>query len=266
MTPDIQMAIAHGLHLLPVQARGKIPLISDWPNKASSDASIVQGWSEQYPGCNWGIACGLTSGIVVIDIDSRHGGDDALVDLQQQHGQLPPTWQVMTPGGGQHDYFRHPGVGPVNNSAGVIGPGIDARGDGGFVVCPPSIGANGRGYHWSVDDNPDDGALCDLPDWLLAKIDRPHVAPGSTPSAAPPEEWRGRVGSEVPEGQRNQRLAQLAGHLLRRQVDPYVALGLLQGWNLVKCRPPLDDTELQTTVANIAKRELARRQGGDHAA
>src|SRR5262249_50737942 len=101
---DISMALAHGLHLLPVQPRGKIPLIADWPNRATSDPAIVQLWHDEHPGCNWGIVTGIKSGVVVLDVDARHAGEETLAQLQQQYDALPLTWEVLTGGGGRHLY------------------------------------------------------------------------------------------------------------------------------------------------------------------
>ena len=76
-------------------------------------------------------------------------------------------------------------------------------------------------------------------------------------------DWRDLVRKTVEEGQRNQTLAKLAGHLLRNRIDPWVALELLQAWNQTRCDPPLDDAELLATVRSIARREVERREGLD---
>ena len=65
--------------------------------------------------------------------------------------------------------------------------------------------------------------------------------------------------NEVTEGRRNDTLARLAGHLLRRWVDPLVTLEFLLTWNAMRCRPPLDESEVFTIVNSIAGRELKRR-------
>src|SRR5262245_37995362 len=86
MTPDLHLLIAHGLHVLPVAQAGKLPLISDWPNQASTDPGLIAAWLRQWPGMNVGIATGMKSGVVVVDIDPRHGGDETLADLEHKHG------------------------------------------------------------------------------------------------------------------------------------------------------------------------------------
>src|SRR5262249_30068498 len=99
---------------------------------------------------------------------------------------------------------------------------------------------------------PSETPLAPLPAWLI---------PTSRTSgkATPPEHWRSLVTSVTPPGQRNDTLARFAGHLLRRRVDPVVVLELLIAWNMVRCSPPLPESEVITTVNSIAGRELQRR-------
>lgn len=226
---------------------------------ASRDPNVLAAWFER-DACNIGIATGAASGIVVLDIDPRHGGGEALAALEAEHGPLPPTWRFLTGGGGEHIVFRHPGS-VVKNSAGRIGPGIDARGDGGYIVAPPSLHIGGRPYAISVDHHPDDVALAPLPPWLLN-----HVVE-SAPSKTGPlkigcvqTDWRSHLAGTVGEGERNISLARLAGLLLGRRIDPHVCLDLVLAFNAARCRPPLPDLEVVSTVASIARRELASRR------
>ena len=229
---------------------------------ATVDPETVSRWFADRS-WNVGIATGAVSGIVVLDIDPRHQGDETLAALERVHGPLPPTWRFLTGGGGEHVIFRHPG-GIVANSAGKVGPGIDVRADGGFIVAPPSMHVSGRPYAISVDHHPDETPLADLPAWLLAAL-RP-TAQGARRQPASATEWRGRVANTVPEGERNVALARLAGLLLGRRVDPHVCLDLLLAFNITRCTPPLSESEVVATLASIARREYggrrARRKGG----
>jgi hypothetical protein len=231
---------------------GKHPLGALVPRgfkQASADERIVSHWWRCIDYANIGVA---TGSIVVLDVDPRHDGDRTLEVLEAEHGPLPPTWRVCTGGGGEHVYFR--ATTSIPCSAGNIGPGLDVRGDGGYVVAPPSLHLSGRQHAWNVDFHPDDVPLAPMPDWLVALIERPRfVQPSSTV-------WRDLVAEGVGEGQRNSSVAKLAGHLLRRYVDPVVVLELLLAWNAGRCRPPLPDTEIITTVNSIAGRELTRRR------
>lgn len=235
---------------------------------ASRDSVRLTSWFER-EAWNVGIATGAASGIVVLDIDPRHGGEGSLAALEAEHGPLPPTWRFLTGGGGEHILFRHPG-GTVKNSAGRIGPGIDVRGDGGYIVAPPSLHIGGRPYAISVDHHPDDVTLAELPSWLLATIAEPSAPAairGALKIGREPTDWRAHLGNPVREGERNIAMARLAGLLLGRRIDPHSCLDLMLAFNAARCWPPLPDREVVTTVASIARRELAgrRRQREEHA-
>jgi hypothetical protein len=105
--------------------------------------------------------------LVVVDIDPRHGGDNTILGLERRFGELPETWHFLTGGGGAHILFRHPG-GSIKNGAGSLGDGLDVRADGGFIVAPPSRHISGRRHAVSVDHDPDEVPLADLPSWLAS--------------------------------------------------------------------------------------------------
>jgi hypothetical protein len=144
---------------------------------------------------------------------------------------------------------------PIRNSAGRIAVGIDVRGDGGYAIAPPSQHPSGRPYCWSVDSA---SAFAEAPEWLIARI----CKQGAAALPTPPAEWRELICADVGEGQRNQTLTRLAGYLLRRHIDPLMALELLKTWNVSRCQPPLDVAELDKIVDSIAGRELKRRGAG----
>lgn len=213
---------------------------------ATRDEAVIKKWFTETP-WNIGIVTGRASGIVVIDVDPRHGGDESLAKLEQEHGPLPPTCRFNTGGGGQHILFRHPGQ-PVPNTAGTIAAGIDVRGDGGFIIAPPSTHISGGVYSISTD-----AELAPPPDWLLKSTDQPTLITN----------WR-QLADVIPEGQRNDTLARLSGLLLGCGIDPHICLDLLLAYNEVHCSPPLESEEVAETVANIACREFARRARTSH--
>lgn len=225
---------------------------------ASKDVATVDRWFAK-ASLNIGIVTGAVSGIIVLDIDPRHEGDETLATLEREHGQLPPTWRFLTGGGGEHIILRHPGV-RIANSAGKIGAGLDVRGDGGYIVAPPSMHISGRPYAISVDHHPNDVPLADAPAWLLQAIGPDRSVKARPTVARPAAHWRELVGAEVAEGRRNASVASLAGHLLRNRVDPWATLDLLLAWNRIHCQPPLSDAEVIATVRSIAYREVKRRE------
>lgn len=226
---------------------------------ATADATVIEQWFRNKTR-NIGIVTGAVSGIVALDIDPRHGGDASLTALENQHGAIPPTWRFLTGGGGEHILFRHPGA-QVINSANKVGQGIDVRGDGGYIVAPPSQHMSGRPYAISVDHDPDTVPLADVPAWLLPMIQK--VVPTARKAIAP-EEWRKQVRRTVSEGERNSVMARLAGHLLRNRIDPWVAAELLTSWNTARCQPPMPEAEVLSTLRSIARREIVRRNGDHH--
>ncbi len=246
----LQAALAYarrGWSVIPLQHGEKRPLVRWMPYQRQAAAEPeIRDWFHRWPDANVGIVTGIVSGLVVLDIDAPHGGEAALSELEQRHGRLQDTVEAITGGGGRHLYFGHPGV-VVRNKVGLA-PGIDLRGDDGMVVAPPSLHPSGRRYAWAPSHSPEEAVPAVMPDWL-------HRLAVGTPgrlghSAA---YWRQLVLEGVPEGQRNNTIASLTGHLLWHGVDTDVALELLLCWNRVRCRPPLPEDEVTAVVRSIAR-------------
>lgn len=233
------------------ESPGKHPLSALVPNglkSATIDQKVITDWWTGWPDANIAIATGA---VIIIDIDPRHGGDAALIQLEAKHGNFPPTWRVRTGGGGLHIYMSVPSDIMIKNSAGLLGAGIDVRGRGGYVVAPPSTHISGRLYEWAAGKD-----LAPAPEWLITALQQARTKMISAPSA----DWRNLVRNGVTEGKRNDAAARIAGHLLRRYVDPHVTLELLMACNITRCSPPLAPPEISTIVNSIAKLELERRQ------
>lgn len=252
-SPIAQAAVrylARGWSVLPLQRGDKRPLIR-WETlqQARANAPTLARWFAHWPDANIGIITGEISNLIVLDVDPKHGGDDSLEELECRFEKLPDTVEACTGSGGRHLYFAHPG-GSVPNRAGLK-QGIDLRGDGGYVVAPPSLHPSGQLYAWSLGHSPDDVALAALPRWLL-------FAGRGLRARRSLEDWRHLVREGVNEGERNSTIASLTGHLLWHGVDPQVALELLLTWNRVRCKPPLDDDEVARVVASITRLHEAK--------
>jgi hypothetical protein len=236
-----------GWLVFPCEPGGKRPLTVHGLLDASSDPAQLDRWAEQWPRANIGLRTGRESGLIVLDVDGDDGAE-SLRRLESANDPLPRTLSIVTPRGGAHYYFAHPG-GEIRNSAGLLGAGLDVRGDGGYVIAPPSVGAGGVLYE--VDDESEPAPL---PAWLIDYFDMP-----SEHEAAPAETWIKMIRDGIPEGQRNASLTRLVGHLLRKDVDGGVVceIAVLVGRHC--CRPRLADREAENVVASVLRRELTRR-------
>lgn len=159
---------------------GKHPRTRRGLHAAATDPARIRTWWQRWPDANIGVATGAASGLLVVDVDLPDG-PAALARLQAQHGALPPTCQQTTGSGGRQLLFAHPG-GSVPNRARLVA-GIDVRGDGGYIVVPPSRHATGRRYRWAARRPP-----AAPPGWLLGLLERTRTPdlPVPVEVAAPP--------------------------------------------------------------------------------
>ena len=135
------------------ESPGKHPRTRNGFYDASAEPARVREWWTRSPNANVGIATGAASGLVTLDVDPRKRGDAGLDDLQSDLGQLPGTPTVHTGGGGLHMHFGYPTDGaPVPCRTNVGGyAGVDVRGDGGYVIAPPSNHRSGGEYLWDTE-------------------------------------------------------------------------------------------------------------------
>jgi hypothetical protein len=131
---------------------------------AALDAGRIRRWWRRAPLANLGVATGTASRLVVLDVDPRHDGPAHLAQLEGRYRRLPATVEAVSGGGGRHLYFAHAGD-PIPTAAGLLG-GLDVRGDGGYIVAPPSRHASGGRYRWRPSYGPSERAPAALPAWL----------------------------------------------------------------------------------------------------
>jgi Bifunctional DNA primase/polymerase, N-terminal len=195
-TYHASQAAACGWSVFPCRPDDKRPAVPDWEHKACADPQIVgRYWPSGLH--NIGIACG-PSRLVVLDLDTHAelpepwrlpgviDGRDVLAQLCKWAGQpWPSTHTVATPSGGWHLYFASPAGTEVRNSAGLIGPQVDVRGVGGYVVGAGSV-VDGQRYEVLDDRQP---VL--LPGWIgrmLTRQPEPPRPPGRRATCLPA--WR----------------------------------------------------------------------------
>ena len=240
-----------GWHVFPIAPRAKLPVTANGLKDATQDLDRIRAFWMRHPEHNIGVRCGIESGIVVLDVDERHGGGDSLAELEKEHGKLPKTLSVVTPSGGQHYYFRHPGQGEIHNTAGYPKPGLDIRGDGGYVLGPGSIGANGKRYE--VDERL---PAADMPLWLIHLLVnfQKHIKGLNL------EEWTALVTRNIAQGERNNTMAQIVGKYwtkLNPQSEQEIGFlfGTVNSVNRANFKPPMSDKEVAAVVQSIARRE-----------
>lgn len=172
-----------GWRIFPLVPGNKLPVIPKREggrgcHGATNDATRIAGWWARWPMANIGIATGRVNHLFVVDLDVRHGKDGPgdLRRLEDANDPLGETVQVRTPSGGQHLWFR---TSRATRNA-QLAPGIDVRGDGGYVLVPPSI-LSGEGVYEFVRPLP---AIAAAADWLIDRVSRPSARP-SRPACTP---------------------------------------------------------------------------------
>ena len=185
--------------------------------------------------------------MVVLDIDPNSDGEESVDALIAEYGPLPDTPVVLTGGGGRHLYFRHPG-GNLPNSAGHLGPGLDVRGDGGFVVAPPSRHVSGRRYEWEASGHLEDVPLAAVPSWMAGDGEA-----GTGKGQRNEPGWVSVALQGVTEGERNQTAAKLTGHYLQKGLSGGDVAVLLKSTFAPNCRPPMDAAEVDEVVASLLR-------------
>ncbi|MEW6349725.1 MAG: DUF927 domain-containing protein [Thermodesulfobacteriota bacterium] len=229
---------------------GKHPLTRNGAKDATLDEAQILEWWSWKPLANVGIATGPESGLLILDIDGDEGRQN-LQELIGTLGDLPPTLGVRTGSGGQHVYLRYPSHIEVGTARGDLPPKIDVRGDGGFVVAPPSVHLSGGYYTWIA--NPSD-CPAECPEWLLKIITRrlKAVFRGTGRHLG---RRRDLIVSGLREGQRDTELTRHAGRLIARStpLDVVEQFVIESG---EECIPPFDEDQARKKVESMLKTHM----------
>lgn len=228
-----------GFSIIPLQQRSKKPALPSWREfqKRLPTEKELEAWFGNGDKYNIGILTGSISGIAALDADSAEA-------VEWCEGNLPRTPTVQT-ARGRHYYFKfRPGL---KNSVNVNGLKLDVRGEGGYVVAPPSEHETGAVYAWVEDRDLDDLSPAELPEIVLAKTDL-----DKTPVRTLLED-----GAVI--GQRNDSVTRIAGALFAKGLNYDEALSLCLAWNQ-RNSPPLPEREVKTTVESIFQRHLKNHE------
>jgi hypothetical protein len=236
---------AHGMHVFPCvwiengacscmdsecESPGKHPLTPHGLLDASNDPEVVRDFWRKFPKANIAIATGAKSGIAVVDIDDIHLAKPELQKICPAYDfKAVPMQQT---GNGWHLVFGYPGV-HVKTGPKFL-PGMDSRGDGGYMMAAPSGHVSGRHYRWAVPLN---GRLPPLPAALLIAINGPSANNGDRAKFDSSIVWEG-----IPEGQRDDQLFRYACQLRHYGAPRDVAEQLIVE-AAARCKPPFPKSD-----------------------
>lgn len=234
-----------GFSVFPIKYKSKVPLTVHGFKDASKDVGTIRNWWKANPNANIGLALGdMSNGIFVIDldIDKDRGvdGTETLRDWERAHKPLPDTANSITGRGGYH-FFYHSNS-PVESRVKIL-PGIDIRGNGGYVVAPPSIHPNGNKYEWenSIEDY-DITEVDDVVNALLAEGKSNKLVPFSMPD-------------KIEQGARNDTIYKMTCYLQSKGMSDETIRVAVESENQIRCVPPLDQGELDKIFASASKYE-----------
>ena len=239
-----------GYKVFPLQKQDKKPLPhSNGFKDGTTESTIITRWfSERYPAYNFGVV--TSSEYFVVDIDGKNGGFLAWEELCRTIGMssnpADNTFTVETgSGNGLHIYFKNPRDDLyINNSASLIGPGIDIRGHGGYVVGAYSTTQQEYKPHGSIDQ------VTDCPEWLLDVITSEMNRNKSIEKFE-----RERFTGLLPVGARNHNLTSMAGVMRRNGMSQDVMQMGLEALNVTIFEEPLPDREVEQIANSIVRYE-----------
>ena len=238
-----------GLAVFPLACRDKVPAVVEGCKAATTERTTIERWWDKNPQYNIGIATGnKSSGLVVIDldVDKNKGidGYDVLRDWQNKHGKLPETWQSITGRGGYHYFYKDAIV--HSNRVGLY-EGVDIRGEGGYIVAPPSVHPNGNIYEW--EQGPEE--------YEIAQVDNivNDFLKGEKQRRDSEHKTNFKVPELIPEGKRVDTIVRLIASLRTKGLDDDAIKAAVRVENEKRCNPPLKEKELEKAVFPALKRD-----------
>lgn len=233
----------------------KRPYTANGFKDATTRLEQIERWWRQHPDALIGAPTGID--FDVLDADPRHGGDRTLSALERDHGVLPPTWIVETPGGRRHAFLSPSPEAPHGaNRYGHLLPdrpkvtGLDVRARGGYVILPPSVAEHGE-YRWLR--GPDDTELATWPAWALR--------PDTSSNGGPPP-----VSDVIPHGAQHDTLVSLGGSMRRRGMGEEEIFQALRVTNEARCERPGPDRHIRQIARSLTQYEPEGRAAGAEAA
>ena len=236
----LKYAMKYGWAVFPVSNKTKKPLTPHGCKDAKKAPGPIKAWWKKWPDANIGIATGSLSNLVVIDLDiDEDKGLDGVHEMtiwEHENGDLPETARAITGRGGSHIYFKYEGS-DLKNRTGII-DGVDVRGEGGYVIAPPSIHPNGTAYEWESD--PDEVAVAAVDDQVKKFLSIGANIKQANEHFSLPE--------TINSGQRNTTIHKMACSLQSQGFSDDAIWEAVRRENANRCVPPLEEHELETIV------------------
>lgn len=231
-----------GYRIFPCVKGTKEPATMHGCLDATSDPTQIEKWWAAWPEHNIGVS---TDGLLLVDLDPVDDQQNPWLADESRMTELMRGACSITPRGGRHCWFRQPVGESYRSTAGKLAPGVDTRADGGYVVAPPSI--VGTSYAWApaYELTCPPGELPLPPSWLLEQIKSQRATPRTGPIAP----------NEICEGTRNDRLTSIAGSMRRGNMSEGMILAALRAANHERCRPMLEDEEVEKIAWSVARYE-----------
>ena len=245
---------SHGLAVFPLKEKSKEPATAHGVKDATTDPEIIKEWYKINPAFNVAIATGKVSGglfVVDLDQDDEKGKDGTgeLKKWERESGhKLPDTANTITGRGGYHLLYKESeALKEVYNHTNIL-PGVDIRGEGGYIVAPPSVHPNGNAYQW--EQTPAAYGITPADANLKALFEDTNAAAPGTFEA--PE--------AIQEGGRNDTLYRAACSLRKKGFAEKAILAAIEAENAAACIPPLSQKEIESIVKGALKREPGELQ------
>ena len=250
LEPALEYA-ALGYPVFPCVPGDKRPLTEHGCKDATIDATQIERWWTARPNANIAIS---TTGLLVVDIDD---GSTWLADDPDKLIELTAAPQSLTANGGRHFIFRQPAGRSWRNTAAKIALHVDTRADGGYIIVPPSVLTGDKAYRWADGKELDEPSanLPEPPEWLVAQLDSFAAGGrlGTSNTVLADDATAATIANTIPTGQRNSTLARLAGNMRRVGMSQEEILPALLVVNEDRCKPPLNQGEVERIAASIAR-------------
>jgi hypothetical protein len=248
----------------PGHKKGKHPILTGWPERATTDPTLIERWWGRSPAANIGLACGPGSGVFVLDVDGAEG-ERSLITLERQYGPLPELYPQQWTGGGRggwQAFFAWPEGRTIGNSTeGVLGAKLDHRGERGNAILALSVTA--EPYRWAPGRSPWHIPPEPASAWLVDLLDPPpservayayNTEPSEDRYVLKALEAELALVASAPEGRRNEQLNESAFNLFRFVLDGRMAADpIVHSLTAAARHAGLREREIESTIRSAAQ-------------